>query len=91
MAINWIFIDEDGTKHATNAQGTFDDPEVEEMRQTSLTAMRADGISEDADAECYVLRNPPPQIEIALQALSALQELRALTKDAQRRNAAQFN
>ena len=89
--LNWIFIDEYGTKHATNAQGKFDDPEVEEMRQTSLAAMLSDGISEDANADCYVLRDAPPQIEIALLALSALQELRALTKDAQRRNAAQFN
>ena len=89
--LNWIFIDEDGTKHATNADGKFDDPEAEEMRQTSLAAMRDEEISEDTDADCYVLRNPPPQVEIALQAFEAMQALSAIIKDAQRRNDAQFN
>ena len=99
MKLNFIFIDEDGTKHATNAEGKFDDPEAEEVRIEAAAMMAERGIEADdkekgpaeADVYAYIMRNPPPRVTVALTALAAMQELAELSEAARKRDAAQFN
>ena len=103
MKLNFIFIDEDGTKHATNAEGKFDDPEAEEVRIEAAAMMAEQGIiggieaddkekgPAEADVYAYIMRNPPPRVTVALTALAAMQELAELSEAARKRDAAQFN
>ena len=86
----WIFIDEHGNRTPMNEQGQFDDPKIEAVRVMSA-GLDKEGIPQDEDAECYIMRHPPEHVEVALLALYALQQLRDIDKRREAANRANLN